>query len=302
MASRKIVFTFLNLSGNIGFGNGQPAFNINAVPLPAAGAVAAPAFDPAGHLWEHDMEKAHLWQIPTVLASSHLHNRTSKAELHYLAWSRAARIDENAPPVHTSFVVPSNQVGTGAFGTHFVHILQNTAGAAVPGSMDVSWDGKVNGIAIVHPAPNTAVTPAVPGAVPFVVQTYDIASAGGNIVDVHIDVTAQPIAGKVLKAALTTAITGKANILTGGGVATELKTRQVVDSIIQSVSNKTPYIWIDDNDQAHGGGGANEKIPENSFIPLVAGGAIANRANGVKPRSILIGIANAGDTTTMFAE
>lgn len=296
--SRKVIFSFLGMNGIIG-GNAGP----HAVPAIPAGALAPPvaavANDQANHLWEHLMDRAHLWQIPTVIASSHFPDKEKKSELHYLAWSRAARIRGGAPSVHTSFVVPTGTNQPNDFKDHFERLLSTVEVAGDMHHLDVSWNNSVNGIAPNIAGFNASVT--VPGAaVPMVTRTESIASAGRGIVYIHINIGDQPRVGKVLKVALLGAIGGTIIIPHPDDPALEAATtRRIVDDITGNMNDGHvlpigPVAWITENQRA-------QTAPE-PFLPLIGENRPANCSNGLAPRNITIVVGGTGEVNTMFTE
>lgn len=120
------------------------------VPVPAAGPNLNGAVNPAQYLWNHLLERAHLWKIPAALALA----TPREIDLNYIACARAARVGTTPPqlPVpgaeHSAFVVPSGML----INTHWLNVLQNLWQSSVPNfaNMNVSWDQTMNGIIIPH--------------------------------------------------------------------------------------------------------------------------------------------------------
>jgi hypothetical protein len=268
-----------------------------------AGGLAVPAVNSALNLWEHMVERGHLWQIPMAVAAVPNIN----IDLHYLTWNRAARVgtagDGRLPASHTSFLIPPG-VGPAA---HFRNILAaadtNMAAAvaaaappAVVASVCISRMNALIGGAI-------GVAPAV--------------ANGHGRVNIHLNIAAAVAAGVVpgpvsgvIKSNLGgepggpgVAATGLNNAgvvrflgrsISGGPFATNAD--ESLSTLLEAISAKNR---IGNAIIANGWGNLNP-----AFSPLLTGGPVAN-ASAAQPVGIVticVNLSHPGGIGTMFAE
>lgn len=277
----------------------------------AAGPIPAPAVNagPALNLWEHLLERGHLWQIPANLLAAQgaalgpaIANANQNIDANYIIWNRAARVRTGAVPVpnliHTSFVVP----GGGAFAAQFATIFTAanlTAGAAMGNSdlLHVSWNNTLDGM-------------PPPANHPFL---------AGNGVNVHLNIGAAggPIAGpagNVIKADLTgnplnatiTPIGGGGNtqaipLVTLHGAAAPVANGFVAGQHNTNIRNEF-FGTLQEVAATHAVLVANPGAIAALFNPLL-GGVVAAHASAPQPiGTVSISVAPNGDMSTMFPE
>jgi hypothetical protein len=243
-----------------------PAAGVGALP-----AVAMGAENPAVHLWEHMLERAHLWQNPPILAAG------VQGSISYLAWSCAARVNDNQVPITGSFVVAP---GAG-FATTYLNMLHTVVAAGLAGTTDVSWSNTMGGavpaagVVAVQPTENLASRDQValhlaPAGFPNILK-MQLGSGGG---DPRVETR-----GVKNEAKLTLDIACQI-ILTETDAAT----------IGPRINGSTVY-W-----------NTNGTWAANAFLQTLAAGLPAALPAGSAAGSILLGIGARGNITTMFGE
>ncbi|MDR3151246.1 MAG: hypothetical protein LBT67_00140 [Holosporaceae bacterium] len=271
--ARLVIRTFLQLTGIV------PAESGIAIAGPPAVNMEREE-SPANHLWEHLLERGHLWNdSPHAVA-------VNNTDLSYLAWSCAARINDHQVPTTGGFIVAA-----GAFANTYLNILNVIAGAAIA-NIDISWGGTVDGCQVQIPGGGGAAAPVGGGAA--IQPTENIARL--NNVSLHVAPGAAP---NILKARLGNG--GGTSKIEASTVRDEAElTLKISHQIIADESNITEGPWIKDK-EVHWN--TNGVWLANAFLPtLAAGGIAAPAAGGAAAGSILLGVGSNGAVTTMFGE
>lgn len=281
-AAKNLVAAFTGVAG---------APIVAAVGAVGAGAFAPRAPDQVLHLWEHIVERGHLWAPPIPAAPL----TAIQQDLHYIVWNRAARVGTpNIPAIHTSFVVPAMTVPN----IHFQNLLRGAElASAIPARLYVSWHD-IAGVASTHPTGGVVNNPSMPNdSLSGVNLHFDVGAAGGAL-------PGAPALGNVIKCNLGCPIVATGGTLrrdvvakfegAGGLSSAGVEAEETLHEAISSLSELRAQMNF------------GAALPVGIFQPLLdiagVGAPVAATASSPVPPKIITICVNTRNIATMFAE